>query len=229
MLTLKKLFAPEVQDICPNCAEACTITDVLCPKCGRNLDVLFERFPDSEVTTKPNRIAKTLMNPQVIKGWSLVNSAILVASLLAPWIAFYSDVIVVSIQFHYVFSFQILLFPIFALTSQRVFPLGGFLPSFGSSLIAAAAPAIAIYYSFHGVRTVFNMKAGKGIPISRFIPAMLRLMLAGISLALIDSGVGFNSYVSPGYILAIIGLLSACVLELIVPILDSKQIKRKTA
>ena len=48
MLTLKKLFIPEVHDICPNCGEECVITDVLCPNCGKNLDELFEQLPDSE-------------------------------------------------------------------------------------------------------------------------------------------------------------------------------------
>src|SRR5512138_1580416 len=53
MLTLKKLFSPEVHDICPNCGTVCAITDVLCPKCGKNLDELFEQLPDSEDSPFP--------------------------------------------------------------------------------------------------------------------------------------------------------------------------------
>lgn len=46
---LKKLLNPPVKDICPNCGQACEITDVLCPKCGKNLDELFEQLPDLQV------------------------------------------------------------------------------------------------------------------------------------------------------------------------------------
>jgi hypothetical protein len=42
----KKLSALKKEDICPNCGTACFATDVLCPKCGENLDELFEQLPD---------------------------------------------------------------------------------------------------------------------------------------------------------------------------------------
>ncbi len=45
---LKKLSDPKKEDICPNCGTACFATDVLCLKCGKNLDELFEQLPDVE-------------------------------------------------------------------------------------------------------------------------------------------------------------------------------------
>ena len=49
---LKKLFSPEVHDICPNCGESCATSAIVCPKCGKNLDELFEQLPDLESTHK---------------------------------------------------------------------------------------------------------------------------------------------------------------------------------
>ena len=46
---LKNFLEPDVKDICPNCGQACAITDVLCPSCGKNLDELFEQLPDLQV------------------------------------------------------------------------------------------------------------------------------------------------------------------------------------
>jgi hypothetical protein len=63
---LKKLFNPEVHDICPNCGETCATTAITCPKCKKNLDELFEQLPDSELTyktywlTKASEIARDL-------------------------------------------------------------------------------------------------------------------------------------------------------------------------
>jgi hypothetical protein len=39
---LGRLFKQDKPDICPNCGNACAVSDVFCPKCGRNLDELFE-------------------------------------------------------------------------------------------------------------------------------------------------------------------------------------------
>ena len=49
---LKNLFSPIEKDICPNCGNTCATTDVLCPKCGKNLDELFEQLPDSEISSQ---------------------------------------------------------------------------------------------------------------------------------------------------------------------------------
>ncbi|SRR5258707_2611540 len=57
---IKKLFSPEVQDICPNCGASCATTDILCPNCGKNLDELFEQLPDSELTYTPYWLTKAL-------------------------------------------------------------------------------------------------------------------------------------------------------------------------
>ena len=46
-LMFKNWLNPKVEDICPNCGQACVTTDVLCPNCGKNLDELFEQLPDS--------------------------------------------------------------------------------------------------------------------------------------------------------------------------------------
>ena len=35
-------------DVCPNCGQQCSIDDVNCPKCGKNLDELFEQLETVE-------------------------------------------------------------------------------------------------------------------------------------------------------------------------------------
>jgi len=229
MLTLKKLFYPQVQDICPNCGEACAITDVLCPKCGKNLDELFENLSNSDVIYKPNWFARLLANPQVIKAWNIANSIVLVVSLFAPWIVFFSDVVVVKFQFEYVIGFRVLLFPLSALISQQISPMAEFLPAFIWILVEAVALAIAIYYSVYGIRTALQMRTEANTPARKYSHAIFRLLFAFVSLALIKYGVGFNSFVSFGYILAVIGLSSAFLLELGVPVLGRKQLGRKAA
>ncbi len=94
MIMLKKLFSPEDRDICPSCGEACAITDILCPKCGKNLDELFEQLPDSELpsVTAP----KWLISPAAVKRsrvWRVPNSLVLMITLGAPWEVVYSDVL----------------------------------------------------------------------------------------------------------------------------------------
>ncbi len=43
---LQSLFRPKKEDICPNCGTACLASDLYCPKCGSNLDELYEQLPD---------------------------------------------------------------------------------------------------------------------------------------------------------------------------------------
>ncbi len=50
---LQKLLGPKKEDICPNCGEACFATDTLCPRCGKNLDDLFEQLPTDLPKAKP--------------------------------------------------------------------------------------------------------------------------------------------------------------------------------
>jgi hypothetical protein len=121
------------------------------------------------------------------------------------------------------------LFPLFALISQQISPMAEFLPAFIWILVEAVAPAIAIYYSVHGIRTALQMRTEINTPAQKRGFAIFRLLLAIVSLALIEYGVGFNSFVSFGYILAIIGLSSAFLLELGVPVLGSEQLGRKAA
>jgi hypothetical protein len=65
---LKKLFSLEVYDICPNCGEACATSAILCPKCGKNLDELFEQLPDLESTHKPSWLTRILGTVNTIKA-----------------------------------------------------------------------------------------------------------------------------------------------------------------
>jgi hypothetical protein len=91
---LKKLFSPEVHDICPNCGEACAITDILCPKCGKNLDELFEQLSDSGMSSVT--IPKWLIFPAEAKRsrvWRVLNSLILIITLGVPWEVVYSDIL----------------------------------------------------------------------------------------------------------------------------------------
>lgn len=39
-----RLFREDKPDICPNCGNACSASDVYCPKCGKNLDELFDQL-----------------------------------------------------------------------------------------------------------------------------------------------------------------------------------------
>jgi len=45
---LKIFPATPEEDICPNCEEKCLETDIFCPKCGGNLDDLFEQQLNNE-------------------------------------------------------------------------------------------------------------------------------------------------------------------------------------
>ncbi|HXQ35068.1 MAG TPA: zinc ribbon domain-containing protein [Anaerolineales bacterium] len=210
MLTLKKLFSPEVHDICPSCGEACAITDVLCPKCGKNLDELFEQLSDSDLPTKPTWIAKIMKKSQILKVWHLTNSAILVTSLLTPWIVFFSDNVYIKFEYQYELGFELLFYPFLVLSElfQRAFYRGEFALFLGLSLLAAAAPAIAIYYSFSGIRSFFKVEKRTN-PIS----SILRLILVTLSLVLINYSSRFNSFLSFGYVLVIIGFISSFILE----------------
>jgi hypothetical protein len=94
MLTLKKLFIREVHDICPNCGEACAITDILCPKCGKNLDELFEKLPDlTSSTFIAQKWMILFMNEKVTRIWRIMNSLILIIAFVAPWEVVYSDML----------------------------------------------------------------------------------------------------------------------------------------
>ena len=210
MVMLKKLFSPEVHDICPSCGEACAITDVLCPKCGKDLDELFEQLSDSDLPAKPTWIAKILKKPEILKMWHITNSAILVTSLLTPWIVFFSDNVFIKFEYEYELGFELLLYPFLVLSElfQRVFDRGEFILFVGLSLLAAAAPTIAIYYSFHGIRSFLKVEKRTN-PIS----SILRLILVTLSLVLINYSSRSNSFLSFGYVLVIIGLISSFILE----------------
>ena len=94
MLTWKKLFVPQAHDICPNCEEACATTDILCPKCGKNLDELFEHLPDSASSTFiiPEWMILSI-NQKVNRIWRILNSLILMIAFVAPWKVVYSDML----------------------------------------------------------------------------------------------------------------------------------------
>jgi hypothetical protein len=229
MVTLKRLFDPEVQDMCPNCGEACAVTAILCPKCGKNLDELFENLADSDVIYKPNLIARLVTNPQAITKWHIANSIMLIVSLFTPWIVFFSDVVVVEFRFEYVIGLRVLLLPLIALFSQQVSPMADFLPAFLWVLVESVAPGIAIYYSVRGIRAATQVGAEATTAVRKYGSAIFRLLFTVVSLVLIQVGVGFNSFMSFGYFLAIIGLSSAFLLELGVPVLNSKLVGRKAA
>jgi len=78
---IKRLFAPKKEDICPNCGTSCFATDILCPKCGKNLDELFEQFPIESFKTKPPiTIEKVIAKARDIAvgffGWVIVSNLI---------------------------------------------------------------------------------------------------------------------------------------------------------
>jgi hypothetical protein len=229
MFTLKKLFYPEVLDICPNCGEACALTDILCPKCGKNLDEHLENLPDVDVIYRPSWIAKGLANPQVIKRWNIANSIVLVVSLFTPWIGFFYDNVVIKFEFEYVIGFRILVLPLVVLYYQQVSPTVDFLPAFILTLEEAIAPAIVIYYAVHGIRAALQIRTEVATPVRKSGPAIFRFVLAGVSLVLIQFSVGFNSFLTFGYTLAVIGLLSASLLELGIPLWGSSRHSRRNA
>ena len=94
MLKLKNLLYPEVKDICPNCGEACAITDVLCPTCKKNLDELFEQLPDSASSTLalPKWMILSI-NAKATRIWRLLNSIILMMAFVSPWKVVYGDML----------------------------------------------------------------------------------------------------------------------------------------
>ncbi len=75
---LKKLFSPKDHDICPNCGESCATSAILCPECGKNLDELFERLPNSELTQKPSWLTRTLEIVNTIRSKYLPHAALLI-------------------------------------------------------------------------------------------------------------------------------------------------------
>jgi hypothetical protein len=86
---LKKLFTPEVHDICPNCGQACAITAINCPKCGKNLDELFENLPDSESTYKIYLLNKTSEIANALKAWHLPLIGLVIFIICLPTIIVY--------------------------------------------------------------------------------------------------------------------------------------------
>jgi hypothetical protein len=94
MLILKKLFSPEVHDICPNCGQACATTDVLCPKCGKNLDELFDQaFDPANSSLVAPKWRSFPISVKASRIWRVLNSLALIITLVVPWEAVYSDVL----------------------------------------------------------------------------------------------------------------------------------------
>jgi hypothetical protein len=50
---LERLLGSSEEDICPNCGTVCLASDVLCPKCGKNLDALYEQLPPGWSGARP--------------------------------------------------------------------------------------------------------------------------------------------------------------------------------
>ena len=86
---LKKLFTPEVHDICPNCGEACATTAITCPKCGKNLDELFEELPDSELTYKTYWLTKASEIIRALKALYLPLVGLVIFIISIPSIIVY--------------------------------------------------------------------------------------------------------------------------------------------
>ena len=151
------------------------------------------------------------MNPQVIKRWSTANAAILLVSLVSPWAIFHSDVFPSVAQ--YELGLRVLFYPVLVVLSQQPLRLDIFTLSIG--LLSGFAPALALYYSICSIRMVVRVSAGEIPRAHKGSLWVLRLLLAAISLAFLGIATGFNSRVSWGYYLAIIGLPSSIVLEFI--------------
>ena len=83
---LKKLFSPEDRDICPNCGESCATSAILCPRCGKNLDELFEQLSDLEATHKPNWLTKILATVNIIRAKYLPHVGLLIFTVFIIFI-----------------------------------------------------------------------------------------------------------------------------------------------
>jgi hypothetical protein len=229
MLTLRKLLNPDVQDVCPNCGTFCPPADVLCSNCGKNLDELFDQLPESTIDQETPWIPQALANPRVLRLWILANSVVLLISLFTPWIVYYSDNILGRIRLQYLFGFHLLVSPVVAFLTQGVSPLREFLPTFGIYLISAIAPALATHHALGSMRKALNLQTIEGAAKLGSIGNILRLIFAGASVTAIGSGVGFNSYVSLGYFLALAGVVSSLCAEIALLILGKLQVRNRAA
>ncbi len=206
MLMLKKLFSPEVHDICPNCREACAITDVLCPKCGKNLDELFEHLPNSEVSsfTFPKWMIFH-MKAKVSRTWRVLNSLIFLLAFIAPWEVVYSDIL--PSEPFAVIGWQVLLYSIPSNLLHIFF--FACLYCVGSGLIALGYLSLVLY-------TVLNFLKASLHDRNRSMNFQKAL-----SICVITSGLLFLQIAHPmmmtdltwGYWLACVGLISSLCLE----------------
>jgi len=205
---LKQLFSPEVHDICPNCGEACAIADVLCPKCGKNLDELFEQLPDSGAPSVA--IPKWIIFPIAVKAsraWRLLNSLILIITLVVPWEVVYSDM---GFKPFTVSGLIVLLRSIPSIPSDLSYLLhSGCLFCVSMGLIAIGHLSLMLY-------TVLNL-----LYASLHIENRYQNFRKALSFCVITSCLVFLRIVTPmmliapawGYWLACLGLLSSLWLE----------------
>lgn len=147
--------------------------------------------------------------PQIFKDWNLANLIVLVGSLLLPWIVFSSGLGSFEVNDQYELGINFLFYPFLALSQlfQSAFEAREFALGLGLSVVLAAAPAMSIYYLFHGLRRFFKLEEA-----NKPINSIFRLIVA--SLSLIAFGTRFNISLSGGYILGAIGLISTFVLDL---------------
>lgn len=207
---LKKLFIPEVKDICPNCGEACAITDVLCPKCGKNLDEPFEQFPDSStplfVTRKWNIFPITGKASRI---WRVLNSLILIATLAMPWDAVYSDIFIFPYKPDMVIGLKVLFYS-FPIELPFIFDLDC-LPCARLGLSAIGHLSLMLYAILNFI--FVSLHSG-----SRYQILQLSLRFFVITSCLILLRIKSDLFmIAPawGYWLACVALLSSLSLEVI--------------
>jgi hypothetical protein len=100
---LKRLLDPMVKDICPNCGTACTTTDVLCPRCGENLDELFEQLPGPKETYDLfKKVAKNLSFLNWLTPLLLLLSPLIVSVITVLHVALYRARILDYITFEWI-------------------------------------------------------------------------------------------------------------------------------
>jgi hypothetical protein len=205
MLNLKKLLYPEVKDVCPNCGEACAITDVLCPKCGKNLDELFEQLPESVSSMALPKWIFLSRDAKVNRIWRLLNSFILIMAFISPWIIVYSDVFPSE-------PFTLIGLRVFIISISNGFSYMFFLDCFS----CLARGLIAIGYLSLMIYTILNFFRASP-RVGGYIESLQKASI----ICVIVSILFFLQIVTPmmlsglawGYWLACVGLLSSLWLE----------------
>jgi hypothetical protein len=144
------------------------------------------------------------MEWRIIRIWSLVNIAFLFIAILAPWAVVFSDQILSLTS----------LMPGWELLVNLVCTLFDLPLDVQSLLLIMAiviAPAMIIYYAVINIRNIYLNRINPSLMVYKIIRILLSLM----SLIIFYFSIGFNSYISWGYFLAVAAILSSAILEFV--------------